>query len=376
MNIRASASVARLLAQSQRRSMANLAPYATKYGPGGRSSNSGITATVFGAYGFVGRYFVEELGKRGSRVYIPFRGCEMEIRHLKPMFDLGQLGLIPFSGRDRESIYESVKNSDVVINMIGKHYETKHLVPTRREDGSLSRVNYSLQEVHVDIPRAIAEVCRDAGVQTFIHMSAMSADPDAKSHWSRTKAAGEAAVREVLPNSIIVRPATVFGAEDRFTNWTAEAFNKIPFIFPLVNEGSALVQPVFANDVGKALMAIVDRHEDFEGKTFQLAGPAEYTFKEVAEFVSDISTQRKTLVDVPVQVAQLAGSFVENLVAPVLTKDQVLQAMEDVLPKPRTENLLDMSDLDIVPTSMDKVAFEWLHRFRQGGHFTIVEGYH
>jgi NADH dehydrogenase (ubiquinone) 1 alpha subcomplex subunit 9 len=79
---------------------------------------------------------------------------------------------------------------------------------------------------------------------------------------------------------------------------------------------------------------------------------------------------------VPISAAQLAGSLVENLVAPVLTKDQVFQAMEDVLPKPRTEDLLDMSDLDIVPTSMDKVAFEWLHRFREGGHFTLVEGYH
>ena len=34
-----------------------------RFGNGGRSSNSGMTATVFGAYGFVGRYFVNELGK-------------------------------------------------------------------------------------------------------------------------------------------------------------------------------------------------------------------------------------------------------------------------------------------------------------------------
>ena len=32
------------------------------FGPGGRTSVSGITATVFGAYGFVGRYFLNELG--------------------------------------------------------------------------------------------------------------------------------------------------------------------------------------------------------------------------------------------------------------------------------------------------------------------------
>ena len=65
--------------------------YSTKYGPPGRSANSGITATVFGAYGFVGRYFLYELGAVGSRVYVPFRGCELEVRHFKPMFDLGQV---------------------------------------------------------------------------------------------------------------------------------------------------------------------------------------------------------------------------------------------------------------------------------------------
>lgn len=41
----------------------NLAPYGHSFGPVGRSANSGITATVFGAYGFIGRYIMEELGK-------------------------------------------------------------------------------------------------------------------------------------------------------------------------------------------------------------------------------------------------------------------------------------------------------------------------
>lgn len=68
-----------------------VAPFKGRYGLGGRSSNSGITATVFGAYGFVGRYLINELGACGSRVYVPFRGCELEVRHLKPMFDLGQV---------------------------------------------------------------------------------------------------------------------------------------------------------------------------------------------------------------------------------------------------------------------------------------------
>ena len=109
---------------------------------------------------------------------------------------------MPFSPRDKDSIYEAVKKSDIVINMIGKHYETKHLIPTRRADGKLSRVNYDFEEVHVNIPKTIAEISKEAGVPAFIHVSSLSADLNSKSQWSRTKAQGELAVREVYSDSV------------------------------------------------------------------------------------------------------------------------------------------------------------------------------
>jgi len=161
-----------------------------------------------------------------------------------------------FSPRDDESIKAAIKNSDIVINMIGKHYETKHLVPTRREDGKLCRINYNFEEVHVDIPKRIAKLAKESGVKNFIHVSSLSADLESKSSWSRSKALGEIAVRDAFPGSIIVRPSTVFGPEDRFLNWIADACERFPF-FPLVNEGKTLVQPVYAHDVAKALMNIV-----------------------------------------------------------------------------------------------------------------------
>ncbi len=61
------------------------------FGKGGRQSNAGITAAVFGSYGFIGRYVMGELGMRGCKVYAPYRGCEMEARHLKTSFDLGMV---------------------------------------------------------------------------------------------------------------------------------------------------------------------------------------------------------------------------------------------------------------------------------------------
>lgn len=107
-----------------------------------------------------------------------------------------------YSPRDEESIIASIKNSDVVVNLIGKYYETKHLVPTRRADGSLSRINYSYEDVNVKIPETLARLSREAGVKSFIHMSALAADPESSSRWARTKAEGEAAVRQQFPEAV------------------------------------------------------------------------------------------------------------------------------------------------------------------------------
>jgi len=186
-----------------------------KSGPGLMANNT-LTVTLFGATGFMGKYVSELLALCGARVYIPYRGCDSEVRDLKVAYDHGRCGTIPFSPRDRESVQFALDRSDVVVNMIGKQYDTKHLIPTRREDGKLSRVNYSMQETNAEIPRRLAKWSRESGVERFIHVGALCSNPNSNSIFARTKYEGEQAVKEEFLKSTIVRPATCFGMWDRF----------------------------------------------------------------------------------------------------------------------------------------------------------------
>lgn len=51
------------------------------------------------------------------------------------------------SSSDEQSMRDAIGDADTVVNLIGKHYETKHLCFTRKEDGAINRINSSFKNV-------------------------------------------------------------------------------------------------------------------------------------------------------------------------------------------------------------------------------------
>lgn len=122
--------------------------------------------------------------------------------------DLGQVLFFPFNLKDEESIEKAVRYSNVVVNLIGRDFETK---------------NYKFDDVHVKGARAIARAAKKAGVERFIHFSALNASENPTplllkggSKFLQSKYFGEQAVLEEFPEATIFRPADIYGQEDRF----------------------------------------------------------------------------------------------------------------------------------------------------------------
>ncbi|KOB62984.1 NADH-ubiquinone oxidoreductase 39 kDa subunit, partial [Operophtera brumata] len=178
----------------------NLATY--KRGTGGRSSFNGIVATVFGCTGFVGRYVCNKLGKTGSQLILPYRCDFYDAQRLKVCGDLGQVLFTPFDLRDEESIAKAVRYSNVVINLVGRDYETK---------------NFKFDDVNVDGPRRIARISREMGVERFIHLSYLNAEENPKpllmrkpSMWKVSKHRGEQAVLEEFPTATVIKASDIY----------------------------------------------------------------------------------------------------------------------------------------------------------------------
>jgi NADH dehydrogenase (ubiquinone) 1 alpha subcomplex subunit 9 len=247
----------------------------------------------------------------------------------------------------------------VVINLIGRDYETGH---------------YSFADVNVDAARRIAAISADAGVTRFIHFSALGASPDAPSAQLRTKAAGEAAVAAAFPGATVFRPAPLFGTEDRLLRTWAGLSKLMPFV-PLIDGGHTRMAPVDVRDVAAAVKAVVV-DDAAAGRTYTLAGPQVFTVRELVELVYATIREPARTLHVPSQVAQLAAkprellqSFVPFpvpvLPAAMYTSDNVAaMAVDYVAP----EGAPGFEELGIAPRKLEGINMDYLRAFRAGGY--------
>jgi len=73
------------------------------------------------------------------------------------------------------------------------------------------RLRDDVRRVQLDGTKALFDGCVRAGVKRVIHISAIGAEPDGPSAFSRSKAAAEAYLKELPLDWVILRPALVLG---------------------------------------------------------------------------------------------------------------------------------------------------------------------
>lgn len=314
---------------------------------GGRSSLGGHTATVFGATGFLGRYIVHRLASRGCTVVVPFRE-EMAKRHLKVTGDLGRVVFMEYDLRNTASLEESVRHSDVVYNLVGRNYPTK---------------NFDLEDVHVEGAERIAEAVAKYDVDRFIHVSSYNANKNSPSEFFRTKARGEEVVRNIFPETTIVRPAPLFGFEDHLLHKLAGVTNLFTS-----NHMQERFWPVHAIDVGTALSTMLE-DDNTASETFELYGPTNYSTAEIAELVDQEIYKRRRHLNIPKRLLKPAAKYLNRFLWWKTTSaDEVEREFldQEIDPKAKT-----FKDLGIEPAELKNYTFHYLQGYRSSAFYDL-----
>jgi len=308
--------------------------------------------TVFGGSGFIGRYAVRKLAKRGWRVRVAVRRPN-EAMFLRTAGDVGQVETIQANIRDDASTERAIIGSDAVINLVGI------LFPTGKQ---------TFDAVQRDGAERIARLCAAHGLDRLIHISAIGADAESDVSYQRTKAEAEAAVQRHVPGATILRPSLVFGPEDEFFNRFAGMARLSP-VLPLIG-GDTRFQPVYVGDVAEAVVRSLE-NGDARGKTYELGGPEIVTMRDVFELVQEETGRKRFVMPVPGWLARIQAWVFELPnrlfgLPPLLTRDQV--AMLDV-DNVVGDQAATLGDLGIKGTTLDSILPTYLYRYRASGQY-------
>jgi NADH dehydrogenase len=301
--------------------------------------------TVFGGSGFLGRHTVRALARAGWRIRVAVRHPNLGF-YLRPMGTVGQIDLVKCDIADPDQVARALQGAQAVVNLCGILFES----------------GQSFEDVQAQGAANIAQAAAAAGVTALVHISAIGADSESESDYAVTKAEGEQAVREAFPNAVILRPSIVFGPEDSFFNKFAEMARFLP-VLPLVGGGHTKFQPVFVGDVAQAIVTGLGRQD---GRTYELGGPAVYSFKELLQLILRETGRRRALVPLPFGLAMLNAAFLQILPKPILTMDQVRLLKRDNIVSPTASGL---KELGITPTSVEAVVPSYLWRFHPKGEY-------
>lgn len=308
--------------------------------------------TVFGGSGFLGRHVVRALAKRGYRVRVAVRNPNLA-GHLQPLGNVGQIQAVQANLRVRWSIDRAVQGADHVVNLVGILFESGR---------------QSFDAVQDFGARAVAEAARAEGA-TLTHVSAIGSDKESPADYARTKARGEQAVLETMPDAVIFRPSIMFGPEDGFFNRFA-AMARLSPALPLIGGGHTKFQPVYVADVAEAIARSVEGKVE-GGRIYELGGPETMTFKQCMEKMLEVIERKRMLVSVPWGMARLQGSLLGLLPNPLLTRDQVeMLRTDNVVSQAAEQEGRTFAALGIKPQAMDAILPSYLWQYRPAGQFT------
>jgi uncharacterized protein YbjT (DUF2867 family) len=316
--------------------------------------NNRALVTIYGGSGFLGRHVVRAIARTGARMRIAVRRPELA-GHLQPLGGVGQIVPVQANVRFRDSLLAAAEDADAVVNLVGILFATG---------------KQTFKAVQGEGAGHVAEAAKAAGARALVHVSAIGADPNSKSIYARTKAAGEAAVAETFPGAVIFRPSVVFGPEDEFFNRFAALARISPFL-PLIGGGRTKFQPVFVGDVAQAIVAALEGRAA-ESTPYELGGPQIMTMREVMERVLAYTMRSRPLVPVPFWFAKLQGAFLQWLPKPPLTVDQVrLLQTDNVVSEAAIKAGRTLEGLGIDPVAVASVVPDYLEQFRPRGQFSV-----
>ena len=293
------------------------------------------TVCLLGGAGFVGSSIVAKLDAAGYAIKVLSRRRESA----KHLILLPNVQVVECDVMNNHALKEALIGADAVINLIGILHEN-HKV--------------TFEEMHHQLPRRIAQLCENLGIQRLMHMSALQASSHAPSQYLVSKAKGEAAIDDFNKklDLTIFRPSVIFGRHDSFLNLFANLVKYLPVI--VLAKPNANFQPIWVEDVANCFVNALENIDTYD-KTYELGGPTIYTMRELVQKVMDILGKQRPIIGLNDHLSMAQAFAMELLPIKLMTRDNIKSMALDSV----THQSIAV-ELNVVPTSLEVVVPEYL----------------
>lgn len=307
------------------------------------SALAGKLVTLIGGSGFLGTYVAQKLLSKGARLRVASRNPDKSW-HLKPLANLGQLQFARVDVRNPASVAAAVAGAEAVVNLVGAF------------DGDLDAVQGSGAG-------RVAALARDTGVQAFVHVSAIGANPDSEVGYQQSKGEGEKAVAAAFPGATILRPSIIFGEDDQFINMFGRLIASVPAMPVFAPE--AKLQPVFVDDVADAVVAVLE-NPALAGQTYELAGPETMTMLELNQKIAAAQDRRRAFLPLPDFVGRTFANATGWMPGAPISGDQYAMLAQGNV---ASGQLPGLANLGIAAKPLSLFLDRWMVRYRRHGRF-------
>jgi uncharacterized protein YbjT (DUF2867 family) len=248
---------------------------------------------VTGATGTVGKALLPLLIERGDDIRALVREPRRLGRHRVEVSialgDLGEMG----DARTRRQALRGVKT---VI----------HLAAAIR-DQPAARV----EELNGLATARLLRTAEAAGVERFIFFSAIGATEFQRTRFFRAKALAEEAVANSELQTTVFAPSIVYDREDPWVTLTRR-LALFPAL-PLIGKADATFEPIWAQDVGRCVIADLDVDETGD-RRYELAGPERLTYEQMSRVIAWTMDRRRRVVHVPPNLVRLGLNGMRRVV--------------------------------------------------------------
>src|SRR5437763_12966979 len=243
-----------------------------------------MLVALTGGTGFVGRHVTATLVARGHRVRVLARDPARARFPSEQPVEIVAGGLA-----DRAALDRLAGGADALI----------HLVGIIVEQGA-----QTFTSVHVAGTQALLGAARQAGVERFVHMSAVGArDEPGATPYHGTKWHAEELDRASGLSHAVFRPSIVNGPESPPIRTLARLHRWSPVV-PVFGDGHFPTPPVWVEDVALAFAFAVE--QPALGGAFELGGPQVLTYEEFVLAIGRAAGHPRPLVHMPLALARAA----------------------------------------------------------------------